>query len=67
MTDKDYESKRRILYYKEIIEDLRKELASVIEENECLKFRIKDLEEINASHQKLVGEILGERKNEKNR
>lgn len=44
--------------YKEIIKNLRKEISELIKENDYLKARIKDLEEINMSHQELVGDLL---------
>lgn len=49
MNDKEYE---------EIIKNLRKEISELIKENDYLKARIKDLEEIDLSHQELVGNLL---------
>lgn len=58
MNEKDlyrikYDNRQKI-----IIQELREEIANVIKENEELKEHIRDLEEINYEHQKLVGEIL---------
>jgi len=62
MNEEKYQYVKKINYYKEIIENLRKEIAELINENEHLKYRIKDLEEINLSHQELVGDLLSYKK-----
>lgn len=58
MSEREYMEQKHLIYYKEIIENLRKEIKDLIEENDNLRARVKDLEEINQSHQELVGEIL---------
>lgn len=58
MNDKEYRDLKKISYYKEIIKKLRDEISELIKENDYLKARIKDLEEIDLSHQELVGNLL---------
>lgn len=58
MNDKEYRDLKKISYYKEIIKSLRDEISELIKENDYLKARIKDLEEIDLSHQELVGNLL---------
>jgi hypothetical protein len=61
MSDEKYRDLKKIIYCEEIIKNLRKEMKELIEENDYLKNRVKDLEEINMSHQELVGELLKNR------
>lgn len=58
MNDKEYRDLKKISYYKEIIKKLRDEISELIKENDYLKSRIEDLEEIDLSHQELVGNLL---------
>ena len=66
MNDKEYRDLKKISYYKEIIKSLRDEISELIKENDYLKARIKDLEEIDLSHQELVGKLLMVRKEKGN-
>lgn len=59
MAEKKYFDIKNDIYQKEVIAKLRKEVSELIKENEYLRNRVKDLEEINESHQKLVGELFG--------
>lgn len=51
-------------YYKEIINNLRKEISELIKENENLRNRVVDLEIINQGHQELVGHLMAKNKEE---
>ena len=60
MAEKKYFDIKNDIYQKEVIAKLRKEVSVLIKENEYLRNRVKDLEEINESHQKLVGELFSD-------
>jgi len=63
MKEKDYRNLKKISYYKEIIKTLRKEISELIEENDYLKSRVRDLELIEKSHQEYVAELIMKNKN----
>ena len=63
MEEKDYRNLKKISYYKEIVKALRKEKSELIEENDYLKNRVRDLELIEKGHQEYVAELIMRNKN----